>query len=175
MTEEQDQEQKEPTLEDVQNELKELRAKHIELADNLLRKQADFDNYRKRMQKEKDESIRFANADLIEGMLEVLDDFTRAEQATQDSPSIDTLKQGISMIRTNLESVLNKRGLQKMVCVGNPFDPSIHQAIAMVDGDVQEATVAEEYQSGYRLHDRVIRPAKVRVVMPKTQGESDGG
>ncbi len=162
------------TMESVQAELAELKDKHAELADSYLRKQADFDNYRKRMLKEKAESIQFANADLIESMLDVLDNFARAEKAAQDSSDIETLKQGISMIKSNLESVLNSRGLQKMPSVGAPFDPAHHQALAMEeDPSVKEATVAEEFQAGYKLHDRVIRSAKVRVVMPKSGNEKD--
>lgn len=162
------------TIEGLQDELAELKTKHTELADSYLRKQADFDNYRKRMLKEKTESIQFANADLIESMLDVLDNFARAEKAAEDSHDVDTLKQGITMIKSNLETVLNSRGLQKMPSVGTPFDPSLHQALAMEEDDtVKEATVAEEFQAGYKLHDRIIRSAKVRVLMPKNSKSTD--
>lgn len=160
------------TLESVQAELAELKGKHAELADSYLRKQADFDNYRKRMLKEKAESIQFANADLIESMLDVLDNFARAQKAADENNDMETLKQGIGMINSSLETVLNNRGLQKMPSVGAPFDPALHQALAMEeDENVSEATVAEEFQAGYKLHDRVIRSAKVRVLMPKSDNQ----
>jgi molecular chaperone GrpE len=136
------------TLERRIAELEELNA---DLQDKFLRKHADYENYRKRMVKEKGEAIAYANADLMKEMLEVLDNFERAEKSALETNDSQAIKQGIEMISSNLLNTLTKRGLTKIETIGHPFNPEVHQAIAMSEdeeGGLTEPSVAEEYQSG---------------------------
>ena len=149
----------------------ELEKKCAELQDQYLRKAADFDNYRKRMIKEKQDAIDFANSNLLVDLVEVLDNFDRAiasagtaEAGTPAAAFVD----GIAMIRTQLGSMLEtKYNLAYYPAKGSAFDPNLHEAIATaVSPDVTEATVVEEFVKGYKLKDRIIRHAKVMVHTP---------
>ena len=160
----------------------ELEARLAEANDNYLRKAAELENYRKRMVLEKQSAIDFANQTLLLDLAFVIDDFERAikaaetqrEAAGADSEKIaasyNSLYEGISMIEKNLISQLeNKWGLKRFNSVGEPFDPNIHEAIMMEkSAELAEPVVAEEFIKGYFLKERVIRPAKVKVVMPET-------
>ncbi len=148
--------------------LEELEKKNVELQDQYLRKAADFDNYRKRMIREKQEAIDYANSTLLLDLVQVLDDFDRAIDAGEQGEK-GAFADGISMIRKQLGSLLeSKYGLEYYPAKDTLFDPNIHEAIGSVpDPEVKEPTVAEEYLKGYKLRDRVIRPAKVMVKMPQ--------
>lgn len=154
----------------------ELEKLNRDLQDQYLRKAADFDNYRKRMIREKQEAIDFANSNLLVDLVQVLDDFDRAIGHTGDleagSPAA-ALAEGVTMIRNQLGSVLeSKYGLAYYPAKGEPFDPNVHEAIGtQPSGEVSEATVAEEFLKGYKLKDRIIRPAKVMVWMPAEEGK----
>lgn len=151
--------------------IEELEKLNADLQDQYLRKAADFDNYRKRMIREKQDAIDFANTNLLVDLVQVLDDFDRAightEQFEAGSPGA-ALAEGVSMIRTQMGSMLDsKYGLTHYPCKDTAFDPNIHEAIGTLQSaDVAEPTVAEEFMKGYKLKDRVIRPAKVMVKMP---------
>jgi molecular chaperone GrpE len=136
-----------------------------DLQDQLLRKAADFDNYRKRMMKEKEEARLFANTGLLEDLVDVLDNFERAIRSSEAARDYDGFHSGIVMIEEQFASMLERKyNLKKMDSAGKPFTPELHEAIAMdptADGEVQ--VVVEEYQKGYQLHDRVLRTAKVKV------------
>lgn len=148
-----------------------LEAKCRELQDQYLRKAADFDNYRKRMIKEKQEAIDYANTNLLSDLLQILDDFDRAIEAggkpEEGSPTA-AFAQGVVMIRNGLLSLLeSKYGLQYYESQGKTFDPDIHEAVATnPSAEVTEPTVGAELQKGYKLKERVLRPAKVMVLMP---------
>jgi len=133
--------------------------------DKLLRVQAEFENTRKRLQKEKQEFIKFANEGLIVELLNILDDLERAvdlaETKHQDLPAF--LK-GIEMILAHLHDMLKEHGVKHIEASGKPFDPHLHEALMQVeDKSKDENTVLEELQKGYLLNDRVIRTAKVKV------------
>lgn len=155
----------------VADRVAELEKQNAELQDQYLRKAADFDNYRKRMIREKQEAIDYANSALLLDLVQVLDDFDRAIDAgsagEQGEPG--AFVDGVSMIRKQLGSMLeSKYGLEYYPAKDTVFDPNIHEAIGSVpDTEVKEPTVAEEYLKGYKLKDRVIRPAKVMVKMPQ--------
>lgn len=149
----------------------ELEKISADLQDQYLRKAADFDNYRKRMIREKQDAIDFANANLLGDLVQVLDDFDRA-MAAGNTPEKGTpeaaFAEGVTMIRNQLGSMLeNKYGLTYYVSKGEPFDPNVHEAVATTPSpDVKEAVVAEEFTKGYKLKDRVIRHSKVMVHTP---------
>ena len=146
----------------------EMAIKLAELNDQYLRKAADFENYRKRMNREKQELTEFANQNLLLDLLPVLDDFERATKSAETSRDFASLYEGISMIQKQLGSQLeNKWGLKRFDSEGELFDPNRHEAIQMEKTpEVAEAVVKEDYVKGYLLKERVIRYAKVKVLMP---------
>ena len=147
-----------------------LESKCRELQDQYLRKAADFDNYRKRMIREKQEAIDYANTNLISDLLLILDDFDRAIEAGKKAgeESAAAFMQGVMMIRSGLTSLLeSKYGLQYYEAQGQVFNPDIHEAVATNPStEVTEPTVGAELQKGYKLKERILRPAKVMVLMP---------
>lgn len=152
--------------------IKELEKMNTDLQDQYLRKAADFDNYRKRMIREKQEAVDFANTGLLTDLVQVLDDFDRAidaGMASEEQKDNAALADGVSMIRNQLGSLLEtKYGLEYYPSKDTAFDPNIHEAIGtQPDPDVTEPTVAEEYLKGYKLKGRIIRAAKVMVKMPQ--------
>ncbi|MDR2864742.1 MAG: nucleotide exchange factor GrpE [Spirochaetaceae bacterium] len=154
----------------------ELEKQNAELKDQYLRKAADFDNYRKRTIKEKQEAIDFANQSLLLDLIPIIDDFERAIKAAEESAKseaeFENLKTGIKMIEQRLYSTLeNKWGLKRFNSVGELFDPLRHEALSMEKSpDVTEAMVREDFMKGYTLKDRVVRPSKVKVLMPEGNG-----
>ena len=129
-----------------------------------LRAQADFDNFRRRTQKEKEELAQYASMKLITQLLPVLDNFDRALQAGDQSGGTDSFVKGVDMIFRQLSQVMEAEGLKQMEAVGQPFDPELHQAIMRVESDeYEEGTVVEVVQTGYMLKDKVIRHAMVKV------------
>lgn len=146
------------------NELEQLRALAEENNQRLLRAQADFDNFRKRTLKEKEELAKYASMKLIDQLLPVVDNFERALQAGQDNPEMSSFSKGVDMIFRQFLQVLEQEGLQAMNAVGQPFNPEFHQAIMQVESDDhEEGIVVEEVQKGYMLKDKVLRPAMVKV------------
>jgi molecular chaperone GrpE len=149
--------------------IKELEAQLAESRDQLLRKAADFENFRKRMNQEKQNAIEYANQSLLLDIIPIIDDFERAITAGESSTDIKSFIEGIKMIEKRLTGQLeSKWGLKRFDSAGQPFDPNIHEAL-MVDksSDINEAVVQEDLIKGYMLKDRVIRAAKVKVLMPE--------
>ncbi|ALS21283.1 MULTISPECIES: nucleotide exchange factor GrpE [Paenibacillus] len=148
----------------VNQELEELRKQVEDHQQRLLRAQADFDNYRRRTMKEKEEFAKYASLKLIEQLLPVVDNFERALAASKDNKDYDALAKGIEMIFRQLDGVLANEGLKPMEAVGTPFNPEYHQAIMQVESEEhEEGIVVEEVQKGYMLKDKVLRPAMVKV------------
>ena len=145
--------------------------KELEWKNEYLRKMADFENYRKRMIKEKKDAIDYANETLLVDLISVLDDFDRAIEAVEkySNDSTKAFMEGFSMIRKQLYSTLqNKYSLKYYPSIGEKFDPNIHDAKASrEDEGAKEETVEKELIKGYKLHDRVIRVAQVETVKPK--------
>jgi molecular chaperone GrpE len=146
-------------------QLKDEAAKAKEYWDKLLRLQADFENTRKRLDKEKQDFIKFANEGIIVELLNILDDLERAvglaESKHEDFPAF--LK-GVEMILAHLYEMLKEYGVKPIEAKGKLFDPSYHEALMQAeDKDCPEHTVLEELQKGYMCNDRVIRTAKVKV------------
>ena len=153
----------------------ELEAKLAELNDQYLRKAADFENYRKRANREKQEIGEFANQNLILDLLPVLDDFERAIKSADTSKDFTGFYEGVIMIQKRLSSELeNKWGLKRFESAGEPFDPNRHEALQMERApDIEEPVVKEDFLKGYTLKERVIRFAKVKVIMPE-EGQGIG-
>ena len=138
------------------------------LKDQMLRKQAESDNFRKRVLREKEDSIKYGNSNLLMDLITIIDDFERAIKSSQESSDFDNFHSGIELIEKQFVSMLDRNwGLKRMVSVGEEFDPQMHEAIGMEESsEYDKQTVIEDYQSGYILQDRVLRPAKVKVAMP---------
>lgn len=133
--------------------------------DKLLRLQADFDNVRKRMEKEKQDFVKFANEGIILELLNILDDLERTvELAQAQHQDISSFLKGVEMILAHLYEMLKDYGVKPIEAEGKIFDPHLHEALMQVENkELAEHTIIEELQKGYMLNDRVIRTAKVKV------------
>ena len=130
----------------------------------VLRVQAELENYRKRVRREMEDERRYAIVPLVKDLLHVVDNLERAIAAAQTSPDRQGLLEGVKMVASQLEGVLSQHHCQKVADVGAPFDPNQHQAIAQEpSGEHSAGTVTRAAQVGYKLYDRVIRPAQVFV------------
>ncbi|GGG10832.1 nucleotide exchange factor GrpE [Paenibacillus abyssi] len=144
--------------------LLELKKEADENYQRYLRVQADFDNFRRRTQKEKEELGQYASMKLITQLLPIVDNFERALAAAKGSEDNNSLSKGVEMIFRQLDQVLEQEGLKPMETVGQPFNPEYHQAIMQVESEEhEEGTIVEEVQKGYMLKDKVLRPAMVKV------------
>ncbi|MFD1138280.1 nucleotide exchange factor GrpE [Paenibacillus urinalis] len=148
------------------DELDRLKALAEENEKRYLRAQADFDNFRRRTQKEKEDLAKYASMKLITELVPVIDNFERAIATAPANTESDSFAKGVGMIFRQLESVLQAEGLTAMQTVGEAFNPEFHQAIMQVESDEhEEGVVVEEVQKGYMLKDKVLRPAMVKVSM----------
>jgi molecular chaperone GrpE len=138
-----------------------------ELTNDLKRMAADFANYRKRTDAERVDFAKFAKADLIAKLLDVLDGYDRALSTVPEELKGQPWVEGMWLVERKLRTVLESEGLEPIDSLGTPFDPYLHQAVAHIESDEPEGTVIEEHQKAYRLHDRVIRPALVTVAKKK--------
>ncbi len=137
------------------------------LTNDLKRMTADFSNYRKRNEAERAEFAKFAKADLIARLLDILDAYDRALATIPEELRNSSWVEGMWLIERKLRQILEAEGLQAVDSLGKPFDPYEHEAVAHVESDEPEGTVIREHQKAYRLHDRVIRPAMVTVAKKK--------
>jgi molecular chaperone GrpE len=157
-----------------------LEAQLAEAKDQYLRKAADFENFRKRMNREKQDAIEFANQNLLLDLIPIMDDFERAIRAAETSPKaaadFDAFLEGINLIEKRLGAQLeNKWGLKRFDSAGEVFDPNRHEAIMMDKSpEITEPVVQEDFLKGYTLKDRVVRSAKVKVLMPEAPEGADG-
>jgi molecular chaperone GrpE len=134
-----------------------------DLRDRLLRKGAEFDNYRKRVERERRDLAEWAAADLVNEVLAVVDDFERALTVAAP-PEAQGYRSGVELIHRQLLDLLKKRGVTAVESVGQPFDPHLHQAVAHDESPgVPDGQIIGELRRGYRLGERLLRPALVRV------------
>lgn len=151
-----------------------LEEENSALKDQYLRKQADFENFRKRMVREKEDAIRYANSVLLLDIVSIIDDFERAIKSAEDSEDFASFHSGIELIEKQFTGMLERKwGLVRFESEGEPFDPEKHEAISMEERDTDTQIVLEDYQKGYMLHDRVLRHAKVKVSSPATKKTSE--
>ena len=150
----------------VESDLAQIEGERAELMDTLRRIQADFENYRKRVQREQVTLVERANERLLEDLLPVLDSFDGALASLANSPGsdadIEKVRNGVLGIHAQLVTVVQKNGLERIAAEGAPFDPNEHEAVMQDDGD-GEPHVAQIMRTGYRLKGRVLRPAMVSV------------
>jgi len=135
-----------------------------QMKDQLLRTMADFQNFRKRVQDEKKILEERANEKFVLALLPVLDNFERSMASVTAGASLESVTEGIKAIERQLRSVLDSQKVVRIASVGSPFDPDLHEALATVDSEEHpEGTVMDEIEAGYKVGERVIRPARVRV------------
>jgi len=140
-----------------------LQKERDDLYDRLLRKTAEFDNFRKRVERDRQEMIEWAAADVIGDLLSIVDDFDRA-LAADAPPEAQAYKSGLELIQRQLSDVLKKRGVTLVEAMGADFDPHVHQAVAYEEvPGAREGEVVGVMAKGYKLGDRLLRPALVRV------------
>jgi len=152
-------------LETITAERDRLAEENKDLADRLLRRQAEFDNFRRRAERERTEVREYANQETVGAVLPILDDFERALKAeTADK----AYARGMELIYQRLADSLKKLGLEPITAKGQKFDPHLHHAVDMVETDeVEDHTILDEYQPGYNFRGRLLRPAMVKVAVTK--------
>ena len=144
--------------------VRQLEAEIHSLKETLLRKMAEFENLKKRTSREKEEAVRYGTADILTSLLEVLDNFDRALAVEPDAVDIHSFYEGMKLVARHLQEILRGQGLAEIDPAGEPFDPFFHEAMMRHEADdVPDNTVLEVFQKGYRLKDRLLRPARVMV------------
>ncbi|MEW6303120.1 MAG: nucleotide exchange factor GrpE [Verrucomicrobiota bacterium] len=154
-------------------ELKTNAAKATENWDKYVRAVAELDNYKKRAARERSDAVRFANEGLLEKLVPVIDNFEMALAAAKngDASAAASLQTGITMIQSQLKSVLADAGLEEIDAAGKPFDPNFHEAVSQQESaDVPEGHVLQQLRKGYKLKERLIRPATVIVAKKPATG-----
>lgn len=146
------------------DQLKKQSDAYKEVHDKWLRLNAEFENYKRRMAKDKSDFMKFAQEDIMFEFLQVLDNFGRAKDSIANASDIKSISEGVAMIFAQLMGVLEKKGLKSIDAVGKMFDPAHHEAIGFIDSDEHpDHTVLTEVQKGYMLNGRLLRPSLVQI------------
>ena len=150
-------------------------AQIAELKDRLLRTQAEWDNSRKRILKEKEEAVRYAAENFLEKLLPVLDNFEAGMQAAQNATDPKSIAQGFEMVLAQFQQVLREAGVETVDALGHPFDPHRHEALGHHESEEHpEGQVIMQMRKGYKLRDRLLRPASVFVAKaPENEGKQN--
>ena len=155
---------------DAETRLAEALAANEMLKEQILRKAAEFENFRRRTRDEQQALVKYGSEGLILELLSVLDDFDRSMKSGKEHPDFDSLYSGTELVRAKLLKVLEARGLRRLAAVGTAFDVDYHDALLQVPtSEVEAGTVLDEVEPGYMLHERVIRHAKVTVASAATE------
>jgi molecular chaperone GrpE len=172
-SEEQMVETEEITVEEPIGALEESGRLASEYLDHLQRLQAEFDNYKKRVDREKKELIEYASAELVSELIDIMENLERGVESAKGSDDIDSIVKGMEMVSTQLKDILGSRGLRPIEAVGKKFDPHYHEAMMMTPTDEYPYnTVIEEFQQGYMIKDKVIRYSRVRVSVNENNNEN---
>lgn len=151
------------TLEGLRGEVQQLR-------DRSMRTLADFDNFRKRVDRERSDQRRYAGAEILRELLSVIDNLERASEA---QGSVEELREGVELILRQLAELLKRHGVERVPSTGHRFDPAAHEAVVRHESDdVAEPTIVKDLQTGYWLRDRLLRPALVEVAVPNEPANS---
>ncbi len=151
-------------IKELEEKLKKSEEEAAKFRDQLLRTAAEFDNYKRRTEKESLQLLLNANEKLITELLPVIDDLSRTLEHAETTDNTESLKEGVALVYKKLMSILEKQGLKEMKAKGEEFDPDKHQALMQVESDEHESGyITEEHLKGYTLNDKVIRHAQVLV------------
>jgi len=151
-----------------------LKDKEKEIMDKMLRLQADVDNIKKRLERDKEAFIKFSNEQIIRELIPFVDDFKRAFEAADNTKDFNVLHKGVEMILKHLLELLKSKGVREIEAEGKPFDPAYHEAMLQVETDeYPEDTIIEELEKGYLLNSKVLRTAKVKVSKAKSDSGDD--
>lgn len=163
-TVEQEQPTPEATGEPATMDVATLQAEVEKYRDAALRGRAEFDNYRKRVVREKEDAIRYANSSLFETLLPILDNFELGLGAAKNAPEAANIVMGLEMVRKQLEDFLRSNGVEVIDALGKEFDPNFHEAVGQeASSEVAEGVVLRQLRRGFKLRDRLLRPASVVV------------
>lgn len=151
--------------------LKSKSAERDDFCDKYVRAAADFENARKRLEKDKGEFLKFANETLLLEFLPILDNLEIAEKHIKEAKDFEAVRQGVDMIQSQIQKFLKDIGVERVKTVGEKFDPNIHEAIEVEDSkdDAGDGMVIAELKAGYRLNGRLLRPASVKIAKKKTE------
>jgi molecular chaperone GrpE len=159
-------------FEDEDDPVARLEVELADLRDRSLRTLADFENYRKRTERERRDLKLYASSEVMRELLPVVDNLHRALDA---GGSLEDLRTGVEMIVRQVREVLRQHGVEPVAAEGEAFDPTLHEAVTREESsEVDHPTVVQELQTGYRMHDRLLRPALVRVAVPEEDATEDG-
>ena len=159
--------QQKEKVEDMAVALEEARNKLQETEDKLLRLAAEFENTKKRLDREREISLKYAEENILKDILPGIDNIERAMEQGRESNSIESLLEGVELTRNGLLATLEKYGVKAIESIGQPFDPNIHEALAMEEAEnIEPNLVLREYLKGYLFKERLLRPAKVIVSKP---------
>jgi molecular chaperone GrpE len=161
----------EEQIEQLKKQLSAKEAEAAEYLETLRRVRAELENFRKRMLKEQTQFLEFASQNLILQLLPVIDNLERAVEAAQSGNNNEKLTEGVRMVLSQIKDILGKEGLTPIDPKGEIFDPIKHEAVLRVESDEKENTVVEVLQKGYSFKGRVLRPAMVKVAIPKSKKE----
>ncbi len=167
-----------PDTDQLMQELDQEKIRSEEYLSRLKYMQADFDNFRKRVERQMDDIKKYSNERLVLELLEVVDELELAVKSGSDSASSEVLVQGVEMTLKKLRKILLNEGVTPIECLGKPFDPSKHNVVSKIErDDVEEGTIVEEIRKGYIMREKMIRPSIVKVtVKPCVKSENlEGG
>jgi molecular chaperone GrpE len=161
-----------PAAVSSEQEVTNLRREIADLRDRSMRTLADFDNFRKRSDRERQDLKKYALVEPLRNFLEIMDNLDLALAA---AGSMDDLKRGVEMIHRQMSDLLRRFGVQEVAALGQPFDPTLHEAVSREeDASVQAPTVTGEMRRGYQIHDRLLRPSMVKVSVPVESAKPAG-
>ncbi len=155
--------------EEIEKETPATEDKIKEAQEQALRLRADFENTKKRLEREKSESIKYANEKLLVEILSVVDNFDRAMTSLAEGHDPAKVREGLQIAQTELHKILEQHGVETVKSVGEHFDPRFHEAVATAESaDLEEGKILDEVQRGYLLNGRLLRPSRVRIIQNKT-------
>lgn len=161
--------------EELMKKLEEAQRKAEENYDKYLRAMAELENYKKRAARDKAEAIRYGNESLLRDILPLMDNLDRALEHACNSTDFEAFKTGLRMLQEQLLGCLKKHGVEQIEAVGKDFDPNVHEALAQIESDQHEPSkVVSEFEKGYLLNGRLLRPAKVTVCKPTSREDRQG-
>ena len=163
---------REEQIEHLKNDYQNQKGKNQEISDKYLRLQAEFENFRKRMEREKADFLKYSMENFFKELLPVIDNFELALESAKKASDLEGFSEGVKLIHKQLQDILQKEGLAHFSSVGEPFDPMKHQAVMQVESDTHsENTIVEELKKGYLLKERLLRPALVSVAKKKSNAQ----